>query len=737
MKVLLLTGCLILSATCLIAQGHYNHGDEEFEEGSVRRIDQLLQRSAKSLNSNPHRARGMAHHALRMSHRHGYKQGLAKAHGLMAKTFMAQAVHGRALDHFLRQLNLYQNEEDWLGITNTYNQIALLYRRQLKPEKTFEYSALALDLAEKFNFEEEIALAHNNIGIAHYYNKAYQKALQYFGHSIQLREKLNLTKGLIISYNNMGLILSNLSQYTQALKWYEKSLHINIGKNEIKHMKAATLDNIGDVLVNEGKHKEARKYYIKALKIAKEAEANMRIIETYESFYKLSAKEENHKEALKFHILYTTLKDSLLSANADVQIASLQHRFERVSERKERALLEKDLNLQRATAHRHKVISLGTVIGLGLMFLLAFVLYRSSRKDRKARRLMGEQSEEIQEINRLLVKSREKLLTKTEMVTLQNQQVTSSIRAAKLIQSAILPFDRRMKQILGNYFLLYLPKDIVSGDFYWTYQIGKVRYVAVADCTGHGVAGSLMSMLGYALLNEIVNRGILEPAQILQHLNKKLTASLRQNITKNQAGMDIVLCKIEPAPVDSTNKPQFKVTYASSRRPLYYTEQKKLKKVKGDKQFIGGHFSHYEPRPFKEYSIMLNKGESLYLTSDGYADTPNKEREAFGSRRFFELIQKSSYLPLEGQKELFENTLEIYHKEPTNAMILLFWGLPYRLLASPMNRDFGVASIGFWLLAFGFWLLAFGFWLLAFGFWLLAFGFWLLAFGFSCFAGKE
>lgn len=647
-----------------LAAQHEHHSaiSKGFGNISSAKIQQMLMRGQSLLKSNPARAKTIAHRALRISYKKNYPNGKAKAHGLMRHALLAQAVHEQAHEHFLKQLDIYQDQNNWLGITHTYNDIALLYRRQLNVEKTLEYSDLALDIAEKFGFKIETALAYNNIGAAYFYRKDYEKVLQYYGNSIQLREELQLAKGLVISYNNMGLVLARMGKIDEALKWYDKSLNINRDKADTPHMRAATLDNIGDVLVTQGKKDEAKIIYQKALTIAKNATANIRIIETYESLYKLAAQDQNHQEALKYHLLHTKLRDSLMNVNANVQIAALQHQFEIVTQRKERALLEKDLDLQKANLKRQKTISYSTIVGLGLMFLLAFVLYRSSRKHRKARQLMGQQSAEINEINRLLVINREQLLNQTEMLTLRNQQVTNSIKAAELIQSAILPFEKRMNKVLGDYFLLYMPKDIVSGDFYWMYQIGDVRYVAVADCTGHGVAGSLMSMLGYALLNEIMSKKIYDPAQMLTELNLMVTSSLRQEVTKNQAGMDIIMCKIAPAETTDTSTPCFTVTYAGSRRPLYYTHQGELIKVRSDKQFIGGYFSHYEPRPFKEKQIILAQGEQLYLTSDGYADTPNPARESFNSKRLFELIRDNMHRSLAEQKTVLTNTLKAYQQ---------------------------------------------------------------------------
>lgn len=662
-----------LTAVLVVAQGHqlgdeshyhdHHHSPqaEETQDIFIMRVDRALQRAQEVLNRTPRRAKRIAHRTLRKSYRKGYVLGKAKAHQIIGQACVLLGMHEQALVHFLKGLGTYQDQEDWRGIAHTYNHISVLYRQQQRFNKTLEYAEYALDLAEKFQYKEEIAWAYNNMAIVYLHKKDYINTLQYLKNAIRLRQELHLNEGLIISYNNMGLTLRRLGRYEEALDWYDKSLHINQGTSTVKHMQTATFDNIGDVLTEQKKYTAARKYYDKALKVAREAGVNFRMMEVYQSLYKLAKQQENDKEALLFYTKYTQLKDSIMNLNIDVKMASLQHRFRHEKERRERIFLKKDVDLQRAIIRRHKVISWSTVGGFALMFLLAFVLYQSRRKERKARQLLGYQAEEISEVNRLLVKSREKLLTKTEMLTLRNQQVTTSIRAARMIQTAILPVEKRMKTVLGDYFLIYLPKDIVSGDFYWVYTIGQVRYVAVVDCTGHGVAGSLMVMLGYALLNEIVNKGTEAPAQILKELNEMLTISLRQDVTKNQSGLDIILCKIQPvtSPADT---PQYRMTHASSRRPLYYTQQQLLVRVKGDKQFIGGNFSRYAPRPFTEKSVVLDQGETLYLTTDGFADTPNENRESFGSHRLFEWLDRYNHLPLSEQKEMLVNVRDAYQK---------------------------------------------------------------------------
>lgn len=249
------------------------------------------------------------------------------------------------------------------------------------------------------------------------------------------------------------------------------------------------------------------------------------------------------------------------------------------------------------------------------------------------------------------------VLEKTnEIIRRKNQDITSSIRYAQTIQQAILPFGQRMDQVLDDYFVLYRPKDIVSGDFYWlSGSIENKLLMAAVDCTGHGVPGAFMSMIGYTLLNEIVNdQELTQPARILEELHKLTRIALRQESQANADGMDLCLCMIEP--IDDT---QVQITFAGAKRPLYYIipGNNELLEIKGSRKSIGGG-KHFENPEFTQQAFVVPKGTVIYLTTDGMIDQNNEQRKKFGTVRFKELLQNCASLPLATQKERLNDALD-------------------------------------------------------------------------------
>ncbi len=243
----------------------------------------------------------------------------------------------------------------------------------------------------------------------------------------------------------------------------------------------------------------------------------------------------------------------------------------------------------------------------------------------------------------------------------KNKNITASIRYAKTIQQAILPSDKSLQNALHEYFTIYKPKDIVSGDFYWfVHKPDENRkFIAAVDCTGHGVPGAFMSMIGHSLLDEIVNADrIYEPAKILENLNIRVREALKQDQKANDDGMDVCLCMME----DIDNQ-SVKVTFTGAKRPLYYIPKAtgKLAFLKGDLKSVGG--LSLKQRPFTNQEIILTKGDALYLTSDGLADQSGTNNDKFGTLRFTNLLEINAHLPMLEQKEILETELRNHQQD--------------------------------------------------------------------------
>jgi sigma-B regulation protein RsbU (phosphoserine phosphatase) len=249
-----------------------------------------------------------------------------------------------------------------------------------------------------------------------------------------------------------------------------------------------------------------------------------------------------------------------------------------------------------------------------------------------------------------------------------NKNMMDSINYAKLIQEAMLP----EKSVLTNYFpnslIIYRPKDIVSGDFYWFVERNNKLLIAVADCTGHGVPGSLMSMIGYGLLNEIVNvKKVMKPSDILAMLNKGIRRTLKQDKVGNQRcdGMDIALCSIDRA----THEMEF----AGANRHLIYFRDKSLEMIKGNKIGIGG--LHDESViNFTNHKIKYDEGDVLYLCTDGYADQfgGSKGRRMM-TRNMIKILEKSLSFGVNDQEQLLNHWLDKWqgNHEQTDDILLI------------------------------------------------------------------
>ncbi len=251
---------------------------------------------------------------------------------------------------------------------------------------------------------------------------------------------------------------------------------------------------------------------------------------------------------------------------------------------------------------------------------------------------------------------RDELARFSEEIVAKNIKIIDSIQYAKRIQRAMLPSHDRIRQILGDYFIIFRPKDIVSGDFYWIHEVNGRIIVAVADCTGHGVPGAMMAMLGTSLLTQIVaERRITAPERVLEELNEQVRSAFRQDqLTDFQDGMAIAVCRIDPA--------HHTLEFAGARRPLLLFYNNRLEEIKGDLAFIGGKQKQHKTL-FKRHKIALNGTACLYLASDGYCDQPAIGRPKYGSRHFKEFLQKIACEPMPVQYRMLLDELAVNQQD--------------------------------------------------------------------------
>lgn len=270
---------------------------------------------------------------------------------------------------------------------------------------------------------------------------------------------------------------------------------------------------------------------------------------------------------------------------------------------------------------------------------------------------LHQQAEEITAQRDALEQRQLKITESLEVIREKNELITSSIEYAQTIQQAVLPSDAVVDDMLNNYFLIYKPKDIVSGDFYWMLMVENKKYVAVVDCTGHGVPGAFMSIIGSSLLTKIVkDKQIYEPAAVLEELDRQVRQVLKQQESRNDDGMDLVLCCLEEA------GKQVKVTYSGAKNALYYSSKGEgVKELKADRRAIGGILK--KETPFTNQELLLDKGDRLFMVTDGVIDQNNAERKRFGKLHFKEVLDESLEGSIAEQRQFIISSLDEHQKK--------------------------------------------------------------------------
>ena len=299
-------------------------------------------------------------------------------------------------------------------------------------------------------------------------------------------------------------------------------------------------------------------------------------------------------------------------------------------------------------------VTLSIIVILSIVFLIYKLRVRQIEKQKKILETqVKERTFELSQKNALLKSN-------NETIEEQNHYIKAGIRYAQTIQKAILPEERLIKKTFEA-FIIFRPKDVVSGDFYWFIQTENYSFLAAVDCTGHGVPGAFMSLIGNRILTEIVSqKKIYEPSKILTALDKGVKTALKQDKTDNTDGMDVCLCRFE-----KTEEGNNRILFSGAKRPLFYVidGEENILKIKGTRRTIGGHISKSTITNFADNEILLPNSSVLYLSTDGLVDQASPERNRFGSTKLVNLIKKIHSMPMSEQKKIIFDNLKVHQQD--------------------------------------------------------------------------
>lgn len=387
----------------------------------------------------------------------------------------------------------------------------------------------------------------------------------------------------------------------------------------------------------KGDYDLALRYYAKALQFARLSDAKHQIMEIYKSYADIYAFLGQYKSAYLYQRSYAAIKDSIFNSENSLDLFDLRERYEEEKKQQEREFLTKENEHQHAVDEaehaKHLAMVWFAVTGLGLVLLFAIFIF-----------------------NRFRVTNRQKCIIEDQKLIVEekNREVTASIVYAKRIQEAILPPQTLIDKVLPNAFFMYRPKDIVSGDFYWVDEQNERVYFAAVDCTGHGVPGALVSIIGHNGLTRAIHEfQLTQPGAILDKLNELVEVTLRQRETEVRDGMDIALCCL--------NYKSNEIEFAGANNPLYLIRDGVLSLFKADKQPIG----KYDGRkPFENHRFTFLEGDTFYIFSDGMADQfGGSMGKKFKYKAFRELLLNIQDLSMSEQMDQIDTAFTAWKGE--------------------------------------------------------------------------
>lgn len=550
------------------------------------------------------------------------KKGEAMALNNLGIVCDYQGKYASALDYYFKALPIQKAINDNAGLSYTYNNIGLIYSNQNNFEKALENYNSALELRKKENNLPGLASTYNNIGIIHMHQKKYDLALEDYFASLKIDSLLKDPSGISTSLSNIAIVYMDAKDYDKALDYFNKGLKLRIELNDQRGI-ANSYNNLSTVYEKTGNYQKGIEFAKKGLAIGSEIGALDLIKYSYQMLYDCSEKAGNTKDAFNYYREFVKYGDSITNEmNTKKQTeAEMQFKFDQ-----QKAVDQLKQEKKDYIAEQEKQRQVYWVIALSilLLFVLAFALFVNNRRkvERSQKELIERQKSLVEE---------------------KNTEILASITYAKRIQSAILPSDKLVKEFLKNSFIFYQPKDIVAGDFYWMEPKDDCLIFAVADCTGHGVPGALVSVVCNNALNRSVREfNLTDPADILNKTREIILHEFQKSDEIVNDGMDISICNL--------NFTSNELIWAGANSPLWLLQKNhdEIIECKPFKQPIG-QFSNYEP--FTSQVIQLQTGDSIYLFSDGFADQfGGEEGKKMKSKRMKELILSLQTLPMYEQK---------------------------------------------------------------------------------------
>ncbi len=696
---------LFSSINCLAQSSKIDSLENELKKSiDTSKVNVLIALATEYRKKAPEKALEYSSQALVLSQKIDFKKGTGNAYSAAGGVFFVNGDFDKALDQYNKSLAIRENIGDKKGAANSLNSIGNVNINQGNYEKGLKNYLKSLEIFELIGDKKSMPL--NNIAASYFYLGNYEKALEYYFKALKVFELLENKEAMInpsigiggiyfnmgnfknalIYYNqalkistglqsksglkglaksltaignvyeklqnddtaleyhikslriteelgdktaiansqiNIGNIYNNKKNYEKALECYEKALQINRETGN-KNGSANSLLNIGILYSQKGKVEKAMEYLKWGLLLADSIKSKEIIMQGNEELSKVYVKIEDYKNAYNYFKRHAAIKDTLMNENNSKSMAEIQTRYETEKKEQEIVNLTKDKSINDIKVKNQNIIIASFVFGFILLLLLAFLAYNHYRVKQKA----------------------------NEVIRQKNKEITESISYAKRIQSSFLTSEKYISKRLPDYFILFQPRNIVSGDFYWLKEKNNDLYVCTADCTGHGIPGAFMSLISMGILNEIIysKSHLKHTDDILNELRKIIILALNPEGAEEEGndGMDTVLCRFDLQKME--------LEYSAANNSFYIIRNGELLVYKPDKMPVGKYIGL--EKPFSRTTIPIEKGDCIYSFSDGYVDQfGGPKGKKFQSKQLKELFLAHCNKPMSVQKGILNRAL--------------------------------------------------------------------------------
>lgn len=571
--------------------------------------------------------------------------GIAAANLGVSNTYRNLGDYKSAIQYGLESEKIYLQTNDASGLARIYNSLGLIFKQQKDYENAHIYYSKCLNAAILLKDEAMLSGIYSNIGSVFQEQLQYDSAVAYHRKALYLREKNNDQIGIAITFGNFGLIFLERDELDSAFYYTNLALEKFSASNALGGMQMC-YRSIGKIWQKKQNHQ-------KAILAFKQAELHARtgnflpdMVDISDQLAKSYEAVGNFKESTFYLKQYITLRDSLFTneKSKEVQKIRLESEYKqkqlqdslKLVEKEKLADLEteKQKQLNEEQSARFRVYTLLGIIVFVMILFVLFILFRSNKRQKKYNLIIAEQKATVEE---------------------KNKEITDSINYARRIQEAILPPSHLVEKSLPESFILYKPKDIVAGDFYWFENMGDRIFIAAADCTGHGVPGAMVSVVCSNALNRAVKEfGITSPGKILDKVRELVIETFEKSEKDVKDGMDIALVSISKDAANSV----FQIEFSGANNPLWIIsgDGTEIKELKGDPQPIG---KYAGAQPFQNASHVAKSGDIFYVFTDGYRDQFGGEKgKKFKSSNLQKLFISIRNESMSGQHQILESTFE-------------------------------------------------------------------------------